>query len=78
MIISMPAYPMTPHPNDVLAEHTVDFISFSYYMSTTATSEPEKYQQTKGNILGGIPNPYLEASEWGVAGRPCLTESCFK
>lgn len=49
----------------LLAEHTVDFISFSYYMSTTATSEPEKYQQTKGNILGGIPNPYLEASEWG-------------
>lgn len=50
---------------ELLAEHTVDFISFSYYMSTTETATPEKYKRGRGNILGGFPNPYLEASEWG-------------
>lgn len=49
----------------LLAENTVDFISFSYYMSTAATAEPEKYEVGKGNILGGVTNPHLEASEWG-------------
>lgn len=111
MVISVPTYPMSPNPEDVLAareaenknylfsdihvrgeypgyakrffkendieiefadgdkellaENTVDFLSFSYYMSSTETSEPEKYEQGVGNILGGFPNPYLEASEWG-------------
>lgn len=50
---------------ELLKENTVDFLSFSYYMSSTATAEPEKYEQGEGNILGGIPNPHLEASEWG-------------
>jgi 6-phospho-beta-glucosidase len=50
---------------ELLKENTVDFLSFSYYMSSTETAEPEKYEQGKGNILGGIPNPYLESSEWG-------------
>lgn len=50
---------------ELLAENTVDFLSFSYYMSSTETAEPEKYEQGIGNILGGFPNPYLEASEWG-------------
>ncbi|MGO4961428.1 glycoside hydrolase family 1 protein [Jeotgalibaca porci] len=50
---------------ELLAENTVDFISFSYYMSATASAQPENYEQGKGNIMGGIPNPYLEASEWG-------------
>ena len=46
-------------------QNTVDFVSFSYYMSVAATSEPEKYAAGQGNIMGGIPNPTLEASEWG-------------
>lgn len=50
---------------ELLAENTVDFISFSYYMSSTASAHPEKYDKGKGNILGGISNPHLEASEWG-------------
>ncbi|MDC9821035.1 6-phospho-beta-glucosidase [Pectobacterium polonicum] len=45
--------------------HTVDFVSFSYYMSGCATFEPEKYQSSRGNIIRLIPNPHLEASEWG-------------
>jgi len=50
---------------ELLKENTVDFLSFSYYMSSTETAEPEKYEQGEGNILGGFPNPHLEASEWG-------------
>ena len=111
MVLAMPAYPMTPKPEDVLAarefenknylfsdiyargkypaymnrffkendieiqfapgdkelmaEHTVDFISFSYYMSVVAAHDPESYSSGKGNVLGGLHNPYLTASEWG-------------
>ena len=111
MILSMPVYPLTPAPADVLAammenrqnemfaeiqargaypgymkrmlrekgiavqfapgdeallrENTVDFVSFSYYVSVCATADPEKNIRGEGNLLGGVPNPYLQASEWG-------------
>lgn len=42
---------------------TVDFISFSYYMSCCATNDDSK--TLKGNILDMVPNPHLQASEWG-------------
>lgn len=45
--------------------HTVDFVSFSYYMSVAASGDPAKNVQGEGNIMGGVPNPTLEASEWG-------------
>lgn len=43
---------------------TVDFISFSYYMSTCESAD-SSLEAGEGNILGGVPNPYLKASEWG-------------
>lgn len=49
----------------LLAKHTVDFISFSYYMSVAVAHNPEAYEGGKGNIIGGIRNPYLLESEWG-------------
>lgn len=48
-----------------LLKNTVDFISFSYYMSSTDTADQSKKVKGEGNILGGVHNPYLEASEWG-------------
>ncbi len=45
--------------------NTVDFVSFSYYMSVAATADPAKAAKGEGNIMGGVPNPTLEASEWG-------------
>ncbi|WP_336631908.1 MULTISPECIES: glycoside hydrolase family 1 protein [unclassified Microbacterium] len=45
--------------------NTVDFVSFSYYMSVAQTADPEKKVAGQGNIMGGVPNPTLEASEWG-------------
>ncbi|MDK2780322.1 MAG: 6-phospho-beta-glucosidase [Trichococcus sp.] len=110
MVLAMPTYPLTAHPDDVIAameaerqnyffsdvhvrgaypgymkryfrengielditpedeeilKNTVDFISFSYYMSSTQTADESKKVKGTGNILGGVMNPYLEASEWG-------------
>jgi 6-phospho-beta-glucosidase len=45
--------------------HTVDFVSFSYYMSVCETADPELRRAGAGNIMGGVPNPTLPASEWG-------------
>lgn len=110
MILSMPVYPLSPNPSDVICameenhknmmftdihvrgqypgymkrylrergirvefapedaeilKNTVDFISFSYYASVCATADAKKNIRGKGNLLGGVPNPYLKASEWG-------------
>lgn len=110
MILSMPMYPLTPSPDDMIQvmeeehknyffgdvhvrgtypgymkryfreqniqihfepedeeilKHTVDFVSFSYYMSVCATADKEKQKKGNGNLLGGVPNPTLEASQWG-------------
>ena len=46
-------------------KNTVDFVSFSYYMSTCATGDPARGERGEGNILGGVANPTLPASEWG-------------
>lgn len=109
MILSMPTYPLTPSPSDVMAalkashkndffgdvqvrgeypgymkryfrengisfrmeqedeeilKNTVDFISFSYYMSVCESADGT-VKRGRGNILGGVPNPYLKESEWG-------------
>jgi len=45
--------------------NTVDFVSFSYYMSIAETADPAKRVTGEGNIMGGVSNPTLEASEWG-------------
>lgn len=45
--------------------NTVDFVSFSYYMSIAETADPSKKVAGEGNIMGGVSNPTLEASEWG-------------
>lgn len=44
---------------------TVDFISFSYYMTGCVTTDEELNQQAPGNILSMVPNPHLASSEWG-------------
>nr|WP_314808974.1 glycoside hydrolase family 1 protein [uncultured Selenomonas sp.] len=46
----------------LLREHTVDFVSFSYYVSIC---EGAGGTAGGGNILGGKKNPYLKASDWG-------------
>lgn len=53
-----------PEDDDILLQHTVDFISISYYMSVTKSAAPSNENGT-GNLGGGLRNPYLEASDWG-------------
>jgi 6-phospho-beta-glucosidase len=56
---------MTDEDIKVLKENTVDFISFSYYSSRTASADPEINKTTAGNIFASLKNPHLKASEWG-------------
>jgi 6-phospho-beta-glucosidase len=56
---------ITDEDRELLAAHTVDFVSFSYYMSICETGDPAKRLAGAGNIMGGVPNPHLPASEWG-------------
>jgi len=56
---------MTEEDKALLKEHTVDFISFSYYSSRVASGDPKVNEKTAGNIFASVKNPYLEASEWG-------------
>ncbi|SFH73900.1 6-phospho-beta-glucosidase [Selenomonas ruminantium] len=110
MILSMPTYPLTPNPDDIIKtmlannlndffgdmhargeypgymkryfrengieikttpeelalmkENTVDFISFSYYVSICESADA-KAEKGAGNLMGGKRNPYLKESEWG-------------
>ncbi|RQW64086.1 glycoside hydrolase family 1 protein [Vibrio viridaestus] len=49
---------------EILAEGTVDYYTFSYYMSNCVSANPDN-ETGSGNLMGGIKNPYLEASDWG-------------
>lgn len=55
---------MEKQDQDIIQSDTVDFISFSYYMSTV-TKHDTRVTQKQGNMGVGEPNPYLETSEWG-------------
>ncbi len=55
-----------PEDDEILKEHTVDFISFSYYSSRcVSTAEEAITESTSGNVMKSVKNPYLKESEWG-------------
>ena len=49
---------------EIIRKGTVDFYTFSYYMSNCVTIQ-EGVDMVKGNMMGGAKNPYLKASDWG-------------
>jgi len=55
---------MEPGDEEILKEGCVDFYTFSYYMSNCVAKNPTG-EETSGNLMGGLRNPYLESSEWG-------------
>ncbi|KAF1297577.1 6-phospho-beta-glucosidase [Enterococcus sp. JM4C] len=61
------ALEITQEDLDLLAAYPVDYIGFSYYMSAAIdeTLSEEEAEMVSGNLLGGVRNPFLEASEWG-------------
>ncbi|MEH7382086.1 6-phospho-beta-glucosidase [Bacillus sp. JJ1533] len=48
---------------ELLKEGKVDFISLSYYMSRT--DKKDNHDKGEGNMIGGLRNPFLKASDWG-------------
>jgi len=51
---------------ELLRNHTVDFIGFSYYSSRCISTDPEILDKmTAGNVFPTVKNPYLNQSEWG-------------
>ena len=56
--------PFAEGDREALKEGCVDFVSFSYYSSSTATDD-EAVPVANGNMMRGPANPYLEQSEWG-------------
>ncbi len=53
---------------EILAVGVVDFIGFSYYMSTVVKVGPAE-NSTSDDVAGGpgnsVPNPHVKASDWG-------------
>lgn len=52
------------HDLRILKQNTVDFLSFSYYMSMTESGNPNA-ERTPGNTVLGVKNPYLPSTDWG-------------
>lgn len=50
---------------EILRQHTVDFISFSYYMSRLESAHEEGREKVGGNLTSSVKNPYLATSDWG-------------
>lgn len=49
---------------EILKNGTVDFISFSYYLSGVASADPDK-KEPLGTFVRQLKNPYLEVSDFG-------------
>lgn len=57
----------------ILNEGTVDYIGFSYYMSTVVKHDAEAYtgeNVTNGGLANSVDNPYIQQSDWGWAIDP--------
>ena len=48
----------------LLKAGTVDFYTFSYYVSNCVSVDPT-LAKVEGNIMSGLKNPYLKTSDWG-------------
>ncbi len=49
---------------EILEAYTVDFVSFSYYMSMVSSIDAAKKEKVNGNISQGVKNPFLDVTEW--------------
>ena len=53
-----------PGDLEAMQQGCVDYIGFSYYSSSAATTDPN-VEKTGGNMVSGVKNPYIPTSEWG-------------
>ncbi|MCP3763717.1 6-phospho-beta-glucosidase [Domibacillus sp. A3M-37] len=57
---------MEENDEELLKNHTVDYIGFSYYSSRCISTDPEVLSKmTSGNVFSSVSNPYVKKSEWG-------------
>lgn len=59
------ALPIEAGDLELLKHHTVDFVGFSYYSSSVVSADPNQTDTIGGNLAPSLPNPYLQASDWG-------------
>lgn len=60
--------PIEPGDEEILAQGTVDYLAFSYYMSTTVKHDVQNNETdniANGGLPNGVKNPYIGASDWG-------------
>ena len=50
---------------EIMKAYPVDFVSFSYYMSSCSAAQTEGLETTSGNTVTAVKNPYLPSSDWG-------------
>ncbi len=50
---------------EILKQGCVDFISFSYYMTSVVDITGANNDKTNANLFQGTKNPFLKSSEWG-------------
>ena len=67
--------------DEILKNGTVDYIGFSYYMSTVIKHDAE--QSVDGNVVnGGLPNsvenPYIKSQSMGLGNRSNWFKIYFK
>ena len=55
---------LEPGDLEEMKKGCVDYIGFSYYSSSAATTD-SNVETTGGNLVSGVKNPYLPTSEWG-------------
>ena len=55
--------PFAENDKEILREHLVDFVSFSYY--STRVAEADREGKYESNLLKSAGNPYLEREPWG-------------
>lgn len=64
---------ITPEELAILKQGTVDYIGFSYYMSTTVKAGVKNDNletSTNGGMENAVENPYIKSSDWGWAIDP--------
>jgi 6-phospho-beta-glucosidase len=50
---------------EILRKECVDYCTFSYYIYMSGCiSADQNHEQAEGNLIGGVSNPYLKASDW--------------
>ncbi|MFN3633751.1 family 1 glycosylhydrolase, partial [Exiguobacterium profundum] len=65
--------PILEGDEEILQNGKVDYLGFSYYMSTTVKSDvvaDNSGDIVNGGLPNGVENPYIQSSDWGWAIDP--------